>query len=128
MSPAHTHAHLLNKLHNNSWPRDLNDTFLFCVNSRVAIFTQKLIHTPFLDYEPTNAQNVWKDVDKIKYQRVSDLKNRITEKIPKRLSYMPAVKSMDPGRWLTSKDASVYERQLTFDVGSKILTNCLLTK
>jgi hypothetical protein len=55
-------------------------------------------------------------VDKTKYDHVSELKNRITEKIPKRLSYMPAVKGMEPGRWLTGKDASVYERQLTFDV------------
>jgi hypothetical protein len=34
---------------------------------------------------------------------------------------MPTLKGMDPGRWLTSKDASVYERQLTFDVSLWVL-------
>jgi hypothetical protein len=32
---------------------------------------------------------------------------------------MPTTKGVDPERFLTSKDASVYERQLTFDVSKK---------
>lgn len=62
---------------------------------------------------------MWKDVDKKQYESVSSLKNLISEKAPKRLSYMPATKGVEPGRWLTSKDASAYERQLTFDVSSR---------
>lgn len=56
-------------------------------------------------------------MDKKRFENVSTLKNLVSEKAVKRLSYMPAIsKGIDPGRWLTGKDASVYERQLTFDV------------
>ncbi|KAI6229454.1 putative WD repeat-containing protein [Aphelenchoides besseyi] len=76
----------------------------------------------FKDYETKDEQNTWKDVDKMKYDRVSNLKNLIAEKVPtsNRLPYMLTVKHSDPGRWLTGKDASVYERQLTSDVISAI--------
>ncbi|KAI6217268.1 putative WD repeat-containing protein [Aphelenchoides fujianensis] len=89
--------------------------------------TQQLLADPsknifvlrkFKDYEPKDEQNTWKDVDKAKFERVSELKNLVTEKVPaaNRLPYMLSVKHSDPGRWLTGKDASVYERQLTSDL------------
>uniref|UniRef100_A0A1I7SBV7 WD_REPEATS_REGION domain-containing protein n=1 Tax=Bursaphelenchus xylophilus TaxID=6326 RepID=A0A1I7SBV7_BURXY len=78
----------------------------------------------FKDLEAKSADNIWKDYDVPRFEKVTNLKNKIAEKLPKEayISHVLNTKMTDPSRWLTGKDAGVYERQLTMDLINALKT------